>query len=279
MAVFAHPDDEVFGSGGTIALESERGTHVILVVATGGEAGEVVNRELHGTVNLADLPAIRQDELRCAAQTLGVGEVINLGYRDSGMAGTPENERADAFMNMDEDAVAGRLVEIIRRERPQVLVTFEPGGGYGHPDHLMAHRVTGLAFLRAGDGEWYPEAGTPWQPSRLFYVAIVRDQFIAIRNNLKERGIHMDTGFESISDEELTQMGISRSEVTTEVDIRSTLSRKLQAFRCYATQTPAGFFYLEVSPDILGEEFFILARSTSGPVPAHGLFEGLSGGE
>lgn len=279
LAIFAHPDDEVFGSAGTIALESDRGTRVVLAMATGGEAGEVVNESLRRSVDLAELPAIRQQELLCSAETLGVTEIVNLGYRDSGMAGTPENHRADAFTNQEDDAVAGLLVELIREERPQVLITFDPNGGYGHPDHIKIHRAAHLAFDRAGDASWYPEAGNPWQPSRLFYVAFVREQFIAMWDDLKRRGIPVDTGLGSVSDEEVTQLGVGRADVTTLVDIRSTLSRKLDAFRCYATQTPPDFFFLQVSEDILGEEAFVLAASSGGPVPRYGLFEGLSDGE
>ncbi len=279
MALYAHPDDEVFGSGGTTALESERGTRVVLVVATGGEAGEVVNPELRSSVDLKDLPRIRQEELACSARALGIGEVVNLGYHDSGMAGTPENQRPDAFMNADEDAVAGRLVELIRHYRPQVLFTFDSTGGYGHPDHLMIHRSAHLAFDRAGDGSWYPEAGPPWQPARLFYVSIVREQLQAVRQDLVSRNIPLESGFETMSEEEFARLGTPRDEVTTVVDIRSTLSRKLAAFRCYETQVASNFFYFQVSEDVLGEEFFTLAAtSVEGPPPAHDLFEGLSVG-
>jgi N-acetyl-1-D-myo-inositol-2-amino-2-deoxy-alpha-D-glucopyranoside deacetylase len=204
---------------------------------------------------------------------------VNLGYRDSGMAGTPDNQRPDAFTNAEDDAVAGTLVELIREERPQILITFDANGGYGHPDHIKVHRAAHLAFERADDASWYPDGGAPWQPSRLFHVAFVREQFTAMWDDLKRRGIPVDTGMGSVSDDEVTQLGVPRADVTTLVDIRSTLSRKLDAFRCYATQTPADFFFLQVSPELLGEEAFVLAASTGGPIPRHGLFEGLSGGE
>lgn len=276
LAAFAHPDDEVFGTGGTIALESDRGTRVVLALATGGEAGEIVNAELRGKVDLAELPAIRQQELRCSAETLGISEVVNLGYRDSGMAGTPENQREDAFANQDDDALAGRLVQLIREERPQVIITFDARGGYGHPDHIKIHQGSRLAFERAGDRAWYPDAGEPWQPDRLFYWTTVREQFTAIREDLRRRGIPMETGFESMDDEQLAQLGAAREDVTTVVDIRSTLQRKFDTFYCYATQTPPDFFYLKVSRELLGEEFFVLMDSTGGKPPRHGLFEGLS---
>lgn len=199
MAVFAHPDDEVFASGGTTALESERGTRVVLVVATGGEAGEVVNPDLRGRVDLADLPRLRQEELGCSARALGIDEVVKLGYCDSGMAGTPENDRPDAFMNADVDEVTGKLVALIRHYRPQVLLTFDQTGGYGHPDHLMVHRATHLAFDRAGNTAWYADTGPSWQPARLFYVSIVREQLRAARDDLVRRNIPLESGFETVT--------------------------------------------------------------------------------
>lgn len=280
MEVFAHPDDEVFGSGGTTARESERGTRVVLAVATGGEAGEVVNPELRGRVDLADLPRIRQEELACSARALGIDEVAKLGYCDSGMAGTPENDHPDAFMNADIDEVTGRLVRLIRHYRPQVLLTFDQTGGYGHPDHLMVNRATHLAFDRADDTSWYKDAGPVWQPARLFHLSIVREQLRAVREDLVRRNIPLESGFESISEEEFTALGTGRDEVTTAVDISSTVSRKLAAFRCYETQVPPNFFYLQVSEDVLGEEFFTLAATAvDGPPPEHDLFEGLTVGE
>lgn len=279
LAIFAHPDDEVFGCGGTLALEAERGTRVVLAVATGGEAGEVVNRELRGTVDLAQLPAIRQEELRCSVRTLGISELINLGYHDSGMAGTPENRHPDAFMNADDDALAGRLVELVRRFRAQLLLTFDTEGGYGHSDHIKANLATHLAFDRAGDPSWYPEAGDAWQPARLFYWVVAREQMIAIRDDLTRRNIPVESGIETVREENMARLGVSRAEVSTVVDISTSLPRKLAALRCYATQTPPNFFYLQAGPEIIGEEFFVLAAASDGaPPPAHGLFEGLNGG-
>lgn len=277
MALLAHPDDEVFGSGGTFALEAERGTRIILVVATGGEAGEVVNQELQGTVDLADLPAIRQQELRCSATALRVHEVVNLGYRDSGMAGAADNERQDAFMQADDDEIACRLVSLIRQYRPQILLAFDETGGYGHPDHLTIHRTTHLAFQRAGNADCYPGTGEPWQPARLFYPTLVREQLVNAYRELKRQGITMDVGLQPVTEDDLRQFGRPREEVTTVVNIERTVSNKIRAFRCYATQIPSNFFYFQVPEELLHEEYFTQGASAiPGPPPEHDLFSGIT---
>ena len=130
LAVFAHPDDESFGAGGMLALHARKGVHVALVCATRGEMGEIADESLATRETLGD---VRMVELQKAADTLGVTELINLNYRDSGMAGTADNDHPRAFAGIPEDEVVSRLVGIIRRLKPQVVVTFDPNGGYGHP--------------------------------------------------------------------------------------------------------------------------------------------------
>ena len=118
-------------------------------------------------------------------------ELIFLGYRDSGMAGTPENADPRAYVNVPADEVVPRLVGIIRRVRPQVVITFEPNGGYGHPDHIAIHHHTVAAFHAAADGTRYPEQGPAWQAPRLFYTAIPRSFFLRMRDEMIALG--MDT--------------------------------------------------------------------------------------
>lgn len=172
---FAHPDDEAFGMGGAIAYYAERGVEIALICSTNGDVGVVPPEFMAGYDSIADL---RQDELRCAAETLGINEVITFGYRDSGMMGTPDNEHPDCLWQADEDVVAGRIVREIRRLKPHVVVTFDPYGGYGHPDHIYMHRATTRAFHEAGDPEQYPEQIAeglePYQPAKLYYTAFPR---------------------------------------------------------------------------------------------------------
>lgn len=169
---YAHPDDESFGMGGAIAMYVERGVDVYLICATNGDAGTVDPRHLEGYDSIADL---RLDELRCAAELLGIKEVITFGYRDSGMMGTPDNDHPDSLWQAEEEVVAGRIVREIRRIRPQVVVTFDPYGGYGHPDHIYMHRATERAFHAAGDRAQYPEhladGLEAYRPDKLYYTA------------------------------------------------------------------------------------------------------------
>ncbi|MER3515271.1 MAG: GlcNAc-PI de-N-acetylase, partial [Chloroflexota bacterium] len=152
LSVFAHPDDESFGVGGTLAYYAAQG-HRVALGATRGDVGEIADPALATPQTLGD---VRTAELNCAAQVLGVSKIILLGYRDSGMAGTPENQDPRAFMNAPAEEVVERLVGIIRRLRPQVVITFDPYGGYGHPDHIAIHRHTVAAFHAAGDPARYP---------------------------------------------------------------------------------------------------------------------------
>ncbi len=172
---FAHPDDEAFGMGPAIAYYARNGVAVSLICATAGEAGDVDPQHLQGYESVA---ALRLAELDCAAKTLGIRQVFTLGYRDSGMMGTPENDHPDALWQAQEETVARRVTEIIRRERPQVVVTFDPYGGYGHPDHIAMHRATVRAFHAAGDAACYPEqiaAGlAPYQPQKLYFIVMPR---------------------------------------------------------------------------------------------------------
>ncbi len=172
---FAHPDDESFGMGGAIAHYAERGVEIALICATNGDVGTVDPEFLEGYESIA---ALRLDELRCAADTLGIKDVVTFGYRDSGMMGTPENEHPDCLWQQDEDVVTGKIVREIRRFRPHVVVTFDPFGGYGHPDHIYMHRATTRAFHEAGDPEKYPEqiadGLAPYRPAKLYYSSFPR---------------------------------------------------------------------------------------------------------
>jgi LmbE family N-acetylglucosaminyl deacetylase len=145
MAVFAHPDDESFGIGGTLARYSaDPGVQVVLVCATRGEAGEISDPSLGTKDRLAE---VREAELRCAVTALGIDELLLLDYRDSGMAGTPENLHPQSLNMADFDEVVGKIVYQIRRLRPDVIITFDPTGGYGHPDHVAIHYHTRAAFF------------------------------------------------------------------------------------------------------------------------------------
>ena len=166
LAVLAHPDDESFGLGGTLALYSSKGYDVYYVCATRGEAGTVDEEHLKGFKDTAEM---RTAELMKAAQALGLKEVFFLGYRDSGMPGTEPNQHPDAQINAPIDEVAGRVVKYIRDLKPQVVLTFDPIGGYKHPDHIHIHKATVVAFENSDNASFHPEAGAPFKAKALYY--------------------------------------------------------------------------------------------------------------
>jgi N-acetyl-1-D-myo-inositol-2-amino-2-deoxy-alpha-D-glucopyranoside deacetylase len=166
LAVLAHPDDESFGMGGTLALYASRGVDVYLVCATRGEVGEVAPELLKGFQSIADL---RESELRCAAGILGLKQVFFLDYRDSGMPGSPDNQHPRALAAQPIDEVAANVVCYIRQLKPQVVLTFDPIGGYRHPDHIAIQRATRLAFERSADPAFAPESLPAFAPERLYF--------------------------------------------------------------------------------------------------------------
>ena len=199
MTVHAHPDDEVIGTGGTMAKAVIEGRRVVLVTCTRGEMGDIVVPELDTPANHRRLGEIRAAELEQAMAALGVTEWENLGYHDSDMMGRPGNRDPRTLWQADLDEAIGRLVWMVRRYRPDVMTTYNDFGGYGHPDHIRTHLVAVGAFARAGDPAWYPEqlapehGGTgasegegglaPWAPAKLYEQAIPA----SVRTALQER--------------------------------------------------------------------------------------------
>ncbi|MCL5611234.1 MAG: PIG-L family deacetylase, partial [Chloroflexi bacterium] len=171
LAVLAHPDDESFGLGGTLALYARKGFNVYLVCATRGEVGTVDPEHMHGFKSIAEL---REAELRCAAEHLGLKDVFFLDYRDSGMPGTEDNKHPDAQVVHPVDEVAGRVVKYIRMLKPDVVLTFDPMGGYRHPDHIHIHQATVLAFEKSDDASFHPESGSPFKPTSLYFQVFPR---------------------------------------------------------------------------------------------------------
>ena len=171
LAVLAHPDDESFGIGGTLALYARKGYETYYVCATRGEVGTVDEEHLKGFKDTAEL---RTDELNRAAKILGLKGVYFLGYRDSGMPGSEDNKHPEAQINHSVDEVAGKVVKYIRELKPDVVVTFDPIGGYKHPDHIHIQKATVLAFEKADDASFHPEAGAPFKPRALYFQVMSR---------------------------------------------------------------------------------------------------------
>jgi N-acetyl-1-D-myo-inositol-2-amino-2-deoxy-alpha-D-glucopyranoside deacetylase len=264
LAIFAHPDDEAFGTGGTLAHYAAEGADIVLVCATRGEVGEIADDNLATPETLGQ---VRENELRCAAGALGISEVIFLDYRDSGMDGTPENGDPRAFIKASADEVISRLVGIIRRVRPDVVVTFEPNGGYGHPDHIAAHRHTVAAFHAAADPARYLEQGDVWQSSHLFYTAIPRSFFLEMRDQLEAMG--EDTS--DFARWEEAGAGWPDEQINITLDVAKGIEAKWMALNCHRTQFGPDNLFRRLPEDVvkrlMSHEHFALAW----PNPEPGL--------
>lgn len=273
LACFAHPDDEAFGTGGTIAQYASLGYEVVLVCATRGEVGEISDPSLATPETLGE---VREGELRCAADTMGVRELIFLDYRDSGMAGSAENNDPRAFINAPAQRVVEQLVRIIRRVKPQVVITFEPNGGYGHPDHICIHQHTVTAFHAARDGRQFPDLGNPWGASRLFYTAIPRSFFKQMRKYLEMSELNMDQFQLLLQD----GMGWPDEQVHVTIITKETIDAKWAALECHRTQFgPGNLFRLlpeEITKELMSKEYFSLAWPEPGPgLHLTGLFDAI----
>src|SRR5947199_8906521 len=183
LGVFAHPDDEGTTSGALIQYNTA-GIETGLICAKRVEVGEIADPALATPENLGQ---VREEEMRLAAEVLGVRNLWFLDYRDSGMAGTPENEDPRAFVRASAAEVVGKLVAIIRQFRPQVLVTFDETGAYGHPDHIAIYRHTTSAFHAAADGVQYPELGPAHAVAKLYYGSFPRSVVYEMANWMRSQ--------------------------------------------------------------------------------------------
>lgn len=232
LAVLAHPDDESFGMGGTLALYARRGVAVHLVCATRGEAGEVSPEMLAGFEAIADL---REHELRCAAEKLGLAGVYFLGYRDSGMSGSLDNQHPNALINAPLDEVAAKIVEYIRRLRPQVVVTFDPIGGYRHPDHIAVHQATVRAFELSADPRVTTGEYPPFRPQKLYFHTFPRRWLTLavrlmplLRKDPRRMGQNQDIDLVALTGENFP--------VHAAIDYREVMAVKEAASACHASQ-------------------------------------------
>ncbi len=276
LTVHAHPDDEASKGAGTVARYKDEGVRSVLVCATGGEEGEVLNPAMDRPEVHEHLPQVRRDELARSAKIIGYDEVVMLGYRDSGMPESEANARPEAFANAPLDEAVGRLVEIIRRERPQVIVTYnDDQTGYPHPDHLMVHDISLPAFARAGDPAWYPELGDPWQPSKLYYT---------VWSTARIRQLHdkfLELGLESPFTEEWFQRPSQDDRITTSVDVGPYYHVRRDALLAHATQVdPESKFWFGLPDDeaatVHPYDDYVLAQThVESERPETDLFAGL----
>lgn len=304
MTVHAHPDDEIVGTGGTMARAVADGHQVVLVTCTRGELGEIVVPDMDTPDNHRRLGEIRAGELERAMAHLGVTVWENLGYRDSGMMGTAGNHDPRAFWQADLDEAIGRLVWLIRQHRPEVMTTYNAFGGYGHPDHIRTHLVAVGAFERAGDPARYPDqlapehGGTgaaegegglaPWMPSKLYEQALsrsLRDAMNEAMAELGKRSFWMPP--EDASPEQLAEyrafmdkMLVPDETITTRVDVGPYVEAKWNAIHEHVTQisaeSPFILFGLDGWRRWWSTETYILRDSrVAAPTPETDLFAGL----
>jgi N-acetyl-1-D-myo-inositol-2-amino-2-deoxy-alpha-D-glucopyranoside deacetylase len=273
LLVHAHPDDESIVSGATMARYVAQGAQVTLLTCTLGEQGEVLVPEYAQLVaeEADQLGGLRIGELAAAMRELGVTDHRWLGgagrFRDSGMMGTPANEHPRAFWRAASDpdvfeAAVAAAVEVVREVRPQVIVTYDERGDYGHPDHIMAHRVATAAYERAGDAGY--GAGEPWQVAKLYWVAQPRSELRRSFNALRDS----DSQFRAADVEDLA-FGIDDELVTTSIDTAAFGAQKLAALAAHRTQVVVDgtFFALSnmLGREVLPVEHYRIAKGKLGP--------------
>ncbi len=252
MAFFAHPDDEAFGTGGTLARYAGEGCQVYLVTATRGEAGESVVPDL---TTPANLPLVREHELRCACEIYGIHPPLFLDYPDG------------LLPIIHQGQAVGKLVRLIRELKPQVLVTFGPEGIYGHYDHLAVHRWATIAFDLAADPGCFPDRPggecTPHQIDKLYYRVLSRESLDGMSEKEGLAAVTMDGV-------PFPMVAYPEGEISTVIDVGEFVEMKLRGLQCHVSQVGYGGPFGETPDEVLQEpwfrqETFLLARSTLGP--------------
>ena len=282
MTIHAHPDDEASKGAPTVAKYYSEGVRTVLVCCTGGEEGDLQNPALrepgqpfHNMTpeqERAHLAIVRPEELRKSVEAIGFSALHMLGYRDSGMAGSESNNNPDCFHMADLDEAVGRLVRLIRLERPQVILTYnDDQASYPHPDHLRVHDASVLAFDRAGDPAWYPEAGEPWQPQKMYYTLWAKERVMSVHEALIEKY------GESPFDEKWLNRQSQDNRITTKLDVAKFMYARTRSLLAHATQVdPTSKWWFGLDDDEMSKvypwEDWILARSTIGEVQA-GMLE------
>ncbi len=275
--MLAHPDDESFGMGGTLALYAQRGAAVHLICGTRGEAGEVDPQLLSGFASIAER---RESELRCAAGKLGLTDVHLLGYRDSGMTGSPDNQHPNALAAAPLYEVAGKVATLIRQIKPQVVLTFSPNGGYGHPDHIAIQRATVEAFHLASDPTFISEFPV-WQPDKLYY-SIIPMGWIKLAARIlpllgkdpRHIGRNQDIDLIAILED-------SDYPIHARINIRQALSAREEAALCHSSQLEGAVirrgplqWLSRLMPQV---DYFMRAHpEVKGKVRESDLFEGIT---
>ncbi len=283
VLVHAHPDDEGLATGGTIARYASEGVHVCLITCTNGEVGEIADLPDLGTPEeiAPRLGEIRREELQEACRRLGRVDLRMLGFHDSGMEGTPENDAPQAFMNQDLDLPVRQIVAILREVKPQVLITYNEYGFYGHPDHIRAHQAALAAVESANDAEYEPDLGEPHAVSKVYYNAI---PISLLREGMKLAQEALGEGAEDefASEEEIVRIGTDDDLVTTEIDVGDFVKAKFHSLEAHRTQLGTIRAWLDLPEELrhllFGTEFYVLTPpgSRDSSEQEKDLFDGVS---
>jgi N-acetyl-1-D-myo-inositol-2-amino-2-deoxy-alpha-D-glucopyranoside deacetylase len=281
LLVHAHPDDEVIGTGATMARYAAAGAHVTLVTCTLGEEGEILLPDIaHLGADQEDaLGPHRAGELAASMRALGVVDQRQLGhagkYRDSGMMGLPSNDKTGTFWRADLREAATDLVAVLRQVRPQVLITYDDFGGYGHPDHIQAHRVATYGLALAAAESYRPDLGPAWDVAKVYWTAMPKSYVRSGIEALRELGDESDF---ALLDPDDLPFAIDDELVTTTVDAAEHVEAKMAAMRAHASQISleGGFFALSnnLGSQVFGIEHYRRVRGPGGPGETD-LFAGL----
>jgi len=233
LAVLAHPDDETFGMGGTLALYSQKGVRIHLICATRGEVGEI---DPEYKTRIKSASCLRTQELRCAAEILGIDELHFLNYRDSGMPGSEANDHPKALAAQPVEKVAREVAHLMRQIKPDVVITFDPIGGYRHPDHIAIQKATVQAFDLVSDISFVDSEGLPpFQPGKLFFHTINRSFLRAMVWVLRLIGKDPHQ-FGQNKDIDLVSIAEVDFPTHAKIDYRSVKDIRQEATKCHASQ-------------------------------------------
>lgn len=246
LTVHAHPDDESSKGAATVARYRDQGVHTVLVCCTGGEEGDILNPAMDKPEVRENMAETRRAELAAATSIIGYEEVVMLGYRDSGMPDSDANKNPECFAMAPLDEAVGRLVEVIRRVRPQIMVTYpDEQTRYPHPDHLRVHEISAIAFEAAGDREAHPDAGEPYAPAKMYYTVWSVNRMRAMHEKFVELGLESP-----FSEERIARMPTEVS-YTTSVDITGYDHIRADALRAHATQVdPTSRMWFGLPPEV-----------------------------
>ena len=261
-SIFPHPDDEGTMSGALLAY-GQAGIETGLICITRGEVGEIADPALATPQTLG---VVREGEMRAAAEALGVRNLWFVGYRDSGMVGTADNQDARSLVQANPAEVVGKLVAVIREFRPQVVVTFDETGGYGHPDHIAAYRHTTSAFYAAADAVQYPELGAAHQVSKLYYSSFPRSALRKMGEWMRSQQAEVEAWVTKLDPE---QLGMPDEQIDVYLDVQTQMEAKGRSWAMHRTQMNPNSSFAKIPEEVQREwrsyEYYHLAATRVGP--------------